>query len=150
MDSERRFTYRLESLMRLRAAERDAAAMRKMLAERALERCLNQCDEIMRSVVRVENELRKRRAGGQAIAVDEELRAQRYLEMRRKELDVRRSSLVQARRELAQRTDELDNKRRDAKALEKQRHRMKARFVEDEMRAALKAADEQWLRRHQS
>jgi flagellar biosynthesis chaperone FliJ len=120
-DYERRFSYRLDSLIRLRSAERDALGG---------------------ELARVTREF-----DGARMSVDEELRMQSYLAQRRRERETKQRERDEAMRVVDKALAELQAKRRDAMALEAHRDRQRRRFDGEQARVALNSADDQWLRR---
>lgn len=146
-DHERRFSYRLETLIRLRAAERDALRSEVARATRTLEDRTRECDAISRSVEMAESMLRGLRRSGAQMSVDEEMRLQEYLHHRRQQHEAKQRELADAARARLQVLSELQSKQQDAKALEAHRSRQRRRFDDAQARAALNTADDQWLRR---
>ena len=146
-DHERRFRYRLDSLIRLRAAERDALSGELASARRELENRTRECDEISHAIDLAEGLLRALRRDGARMSVDEELRVQSYLGLRRREREAKQRGRDEALRAVETALAELQAKQRDAMALEAHRDRQRRRFDEQQARVALNSADDQWLRR---
>lgn len=146
-DYERRFSYRLDSLIRLRSAERDALGSELARATRELESRTRQCDEIARAIDLAESLLRGSRRGGARMAVDEELRTQAYLAQRRRERDASERERDAAARVVDKALAELQAKSRDTMALEAHRDRQRRRFDGEQARVALNSADDRWLGR---
>jgi flagellar biosynthesis chaperone FliJ len=149
MDADRKFIYRLEALIRLRGAERDAAGAEATQAKREVERRARECDEIGQAIALLEALLREQRAGGRAISVDEQVRTQDYLRLRRAVLEGKQRELADASRTMLRLLGEFQKKRQEARTLEKHRERQRSRFTQTHARAALTTADDQWLRRKQ-
>ena len=146
-DYERRFSYRLDSLIRLRSAERDALSGELARVGRELESRTRECEEISRAIDLAEGLLRALRRDGARMSVDEELRMQSYLAQRRRERETKQRERDVAMRAVDKALAELQAKSRDAMALEAHRDRQRRRFDGEQARVALNTADDQWLRR---
>jgi flagellar export protein FliJ len=144
---ERKFAYRLEALIRLRSAERDAAGAQAAEAAREVEQRSRECDALVHGIERAEGELRALCASGASIAVDAQLRLQAYLHAERQRLRDKRRELDEANQRMARRRAELQERSRDARALELHRERKRVAFDLERQRAAHHAADESWLAR---
>jgi flagellar biosynthesis chaperone FliJ len=145
--AERRFRYRLDSLIRLRSAERDALSGEAARAAREVQDRARECEELAQAVELAERMLRTLRRDGASISVDEELRLQSYLGLHRRQREAKQRELDQASRSMEKALAELQAKQRDARALESHRERQRRRFDEQAARVALNGADEQWLRK---
>ena len=148
-EREPRFRYRLEPLAKLRAAERDALVVEAARAAREVERRSSEHERIGRRVERAEWALRTLNRGGAEIRVDEQLRLRGYLRLQRDERERAGHELAGALREQNRVLAALQDKQRDAKALETHRERKLRRFDEERARASAKAADERWLQRRE-
>jgi flagellar biosynthesis chaperone FliJ len=146
-EREARFAYRLETLIRLRSAERDAASAAAAQAAREVERRSRECDAIVHAIEGAEAELRALCASGESIAVDAQLRLQLYLRAERQRHRDKRHELGEATKVMDRLSTELQERSRDARALELHRERKRRAFDVDQQRASLNAADEQWLAR---
>jgi flagellar biosynthesis chaperone FliJ len=146
-DHERRFSYRLDSLIKLRSAERDALSGEVARATREFETRTRERAEISRTIDLAESLLRALRRDGARMSVDEELRMQSYLGLRRRERETKQRELDAASRAMEKALAELQAKQRDAMALEAHRDRQRRRFDEQQSRVALNTADDQWLRK---
>ena len=147
MDAKRRFVHRLDPLMKLRAAERDALTVSAAAALREADQRTHEWQAAARSVARAEAALRELRASGRRLAPDQELRLLGYIAAERSRQDAalgRRDQAVQA---AAGVRSELEGKQRDVKALERHRSRERSRLDEHERSAAQKASDDAWLAR---
>jgi flagellar export protein FliJ len=145
--TDKPFRYRLQPLIGLRSAERDAlqGEMRRAAAE--VENRTRECEELGRDIVAAERRLRGLLADGASIAVDEQLRLQGYLDSCRRRRDLKRRELDEASQALHRVLEQLLAKQREAKALEKHRDRQRRDFDQAQARLALRAADEDWMRR---
>jgi hypothetical protein len=146
-EREPKFAYRLEALIRLRSAERDALKAPMQEAAREVERRSRECEEILRAIERGEAELRALLASGASIAVDEQLRVQAYLGAERARHAAKRRELAEAIERSTRLMSELAARSRDTRALELHRQRKRREFDEEAGRALLNAADAQWLAR---
>src|SRR5262245_12300714 len=146
-DRERRFRYRLDPLIRLRSAERDALKGDVRRAAEEVDRRTSEVERVSREVSEAEGELRAALRSGAAIAVDEQMRLQAYLKQRRAQRVAKQRELDQATLAMSRVLEELISKQRDAKTLEKHRDRQQRQFEQTESRVALNAADDQWLRK---
>jgi hypothetical protein len=147
MSDPRRFRYRLDTLIRLRLAERDALSGEVACAMREVEKRARECEAVSHAIELAERMLRSLRRDGAPLSLDEELRLQSYLGLRRRQHEAKQRELDDASRAMEKLLSDLEAKRRDAKALENDRDRQRRRFDEHAARIALNAADEQWLRR---
>ena len=146
-DRAPKFEYRLEALIRLRSAERDALKVSANEAAHAVEQRSRECDDLVHAISRAEDALRELCASGERIAVDEQLRLQAYLgEERRRHKDKRRE-LGEAVERMSKISAELQARSRDARALELHRERQRHAHDAERQRAAFDAADELWLSR---
>ena len=139
--------YRLDPLISLRSAERDALQDEMRRAAGEVEKRTRECEDLLRDISSVEGALRKALRSGASIAVDEQLRLQGYLDGRRRAREAKQRELDQATVEMHRVLEQLTAKQRDAKALEKHRDRKRQQFDLEQSRLALKVADDQWLRR---
>jgi len=146
-EHERRFKYRLDPLISLRSAERDALQGEMRRAAEELDRRTREFEDLARDIGSLESALRELLRSGASIAVDEQLRLQGYLEQRRREREAKQRALDEASRAMHRVLEQLTAKQRDAKALEKHRDRKREQFDQAQSRLAIKAADDQWLRR---
>ncbi len=142
---ETRFAYRLDTLIRLRSAERDAASAAAAQAAREVEQRSRECDAIVHAIERAEGELRALCASGESIAIDAQLRLQFYLRAERQRQRDKRRELDEATKVMDRLSTELQARSRDARALELHRERKRRAFDVERQRASLNAADEQWL-----
>ena len=145
--SDKPFRYRLQPLIGLRSAERDALQgdMRRAAAE--VEKRGGELEQLSREIVAAEGRLRGLLADGASIAVDEQLRLQGYLDSCRKRREAKRRELDEASQALHRVLEQLLAKQREAKTLEKHRERQRRDFDQAQARLAHRAADELWLRR---
>jgi flagellar export protein FliJ len=146
-EREARFKYRLEPLISLRSAERDALQEEMRRAAGEVERRTHECEDLSREIASAEGALRNALRSGASIAIDEQMRLQSYLDGRRRAREAKQRELEAASLEMHRVLDRLTAKQRDAKALEKHRDRKRRQFDLEQSRLALKAADDQWLRR---
>jgi hypothetical protein len=146
-EREQKFEYRLEALIRLRSAERDAAKASAAQAAREVELRSRECDAIGHSIEHAEGELRALCASGASIAIDEQMRLQAYLRQERARHKAKRRELGEAVQNMARLSNEAQTRSRDTRALELHRDRKRRAFDVDRQRAALNAADELWLAR---
>jgi flagellar biosynthesis chaperone FliJ len=145
-ERERTFAYRLERLLTLRGAEREALRAPVAAAAQEVERREHELQAIAGGIRRVESGLRAVR-GGERIAVDEHLRLQVFLKRERRLEQTKRDELDQAQRTLTRAVDELQAKHRDARALQSHKERSRRRHDDAQARVALKEADDAWLAR---
>ena len=146
-DRERRFTYRLDPLIKLRAAERDALKGEVRRAAEEVHRRTEAVEQVARDVVAAEGALRAALRSGAAIAIDEQQRLQAYLKQRRVQREARQRELDDATVAMNRVLEQLNSKQRDTRTLEKHRDRQRKQFDQTESRVALNAADDQYLRR---
>ena len=147
MSGERKFRYRLESVIKLRAAERDALKGDLERANDAVERKARECDALKATIEGAERELRALYASGAELRLDGQLRLQAYLKQQRELRRARQTELEEASRAMMRVLSELELKVQDTKALENHRARKRRQFDEQEMRIVMNAADEQEMRR---
>jgi hypothetical protein len=145
--SERRFTYRLESLIRLRTAERDALRTDVERATGAYQSKARECQNLSRAIELAEGELRALYRSGSELPLDGHARLQVYLKQQRELRRAKQVELEDASRAMDRAIAALELKLQDTKALESHRARKRRQFDEQETRLELNAADEQWLRR---
>jgi hypothetical protein len=145
--SGRGFTYRLESLIKLRSAERDSMRSDLQRAIACAEQRAKERDALTAAIARAELEVRALRASGGSIFPDSELRLHDYLAQQRKLREAKQREVDEAEREVHKAMSALEVKLQDVKALEKHRSRQHRRFEEDAVRAGFNAADDQWMRR---
>ena len=144
---ERSFKYRLESLVKLRAAERDALKTDMARAAERVEKKARECADIAREVELAESELRTLNRSGAELSLDGQLRLQLYLKQRREKRAAKQRELDEVSRAMELVLAQLQLKVQDTKALESHRDRKRRQFDEGQARASLHAADEQWMRR---
>jgi hypothetical protein len=147
-ERSRKFAYRLEALIRLRGAERDALKASRTQAAREVEKRSRECDDIGHAIQQAEWALRALLRSGESIAVDEQLRLQAYLQEERRRHKAKRKDLDEAVLTMSRVSAELAARQRDAKALELHKERKRRQFDESELRASLNAADDVWLSQH--
>jgi len=147
MSGERKFRYRLESVIKLRAAERDVLKGDLERANDAVERKARECDALKATIEGAERELRALYASGAELRLDGQLRLQAYLKQQRELRRARQTELEEASRAMMRVLSELELKVQDTKALENHRARKRRQFDEQEMRIIMNAADEQEMRR---
>ena len=142
----RRFAYRLERLLTLRGAEREALRAPVAAAAAEVERREREAAALTDGIRRVEEALRSLR-GGERIAVDEQLRLQAWLRRERQLEQAKRAEVDAALNALARVAGELQDKHRETKVLESHKDRSRRRHEDAAARAALKSADDAWLAR---
>jgi hypothetical protein len=142
-----KFKYRLETLIRLRSAERDAL---KTEVERALSEVQMKTSEresITRSIRLAEEELRSRCCSGVELDLENQRRVQLYLRQQWEKQRTKQLEVQEAARAASSLVSQLDLKLKDAKALENHRERKRRQFDGERLRVAMNAADEQWAHR---
>jgi hypothetical protein len=137
-----KFEYRLEALIRLRSAERDALKTSANEAAREVEKRSRECDDLVHVISRAEGELRELCASGERIAVDEQMRLQAYLGEERRRHKAKRRELGEAVERMNKISAELQARSRDARALELHRERKRHAHDAEQQRASFDAADE--------
>jgi hypothetical protein len=145
-EGERKFRYRLEALIRLRAAERDALKTALERAAEEVERRSRACEAVARAIELAESELRALYRDGADLPLDGQLRLQLYLKQQRAIRTAKQREVDEASRAMHLALSELELKLQDTKALESHRERKRQQFDEIQARAAMHTADEQWLR----
>ena len=146
-DRERRFIYRLDPLIKLRAAERDVLKGEARRAAEEVHQRTEAVEQVARDVVAAEGALRAALRSGAAIAIDEQQRLQAYLKQRRVQREARQRELDDATIAMNRVLEQLNSKQRDTRTLEKHRERQRKQFDQAESRVALNAADDQYLRK---
>jgi len=146
-DREPPFKYRLDPLMRLRASERDALRAEALQAAQEVQQRTRELQDIGRTIERGESALRALVTDGSEIAVDAQLRIQRYLALQREGEVRKRRELESAEQKESGLLSKLLLKQRDAKALELHKDKQRRQFEVERGRASVKSADEQWLLR---
>jgi hypothetical protein len=146
-ERERKFRYRLESVIKLRAAERDALKGDLERANAAVESKARECDALREAIELAESELRALYRSGAELPLDGQLRLQAYLKQQRELRRARQRELEEASRAMMRVLSELELKVQDTKALESHRARKRRQFDEQQMRVIMNAADEQEMRR---
>ena len=146
---ERKFKYRLESLVKLRSAERDALKNDVERASGEVQKRTRERDDIERTIELAEDELRALYRGGADLSLDAQSRLQLYLRQQRGLRSAKQRELEEATRVMQAVLCALELKVQDTKALEKHRDRQRRQFDDVQTRVTLHAADEQWLRRKQ-
>ena len=146
-DGGRKFTYRLEALVKLRSAERDALKTDLERANDAVESKARECDDLKRAIELAESALRALYRAGSELPLDGQQRLQLYLKQQRELRGAKQRELEEASRAMMRVLSELELKVQDTKALESHRERKQRQFDEQELRLNLNAADEQWMRR---
>jgi flagellar biosynthesis chaperone FliJ len=144
-ERSRAFAYRLEALIRLRGAERDAAKASRAQAALEVEKRSRECDDIRQAIQQAEWGLRALLRSGESIAVDEQMRLQAYLQEERGRHKAKRHELDEAMQSMSRLSAELAARQRAAKALELHKERKRRQFDESELRSSLNATDDLWL-----
>jgi hypothetical protein len=143
---DRKFSYRLESLLRLRISERDALGSEVQLASKRLDQKTAERRLLEREIQRLENELRSLCRSGTELSLGPHARLQSYLRGQREKRNAKQAEVDDATRALTVAIAEVQAKTRDTKTLEKHKSRARDGFIRDETRAAWADADDLWLR----
>lgn len=146
-DGGRKFRYRLEPLVKLRSAERDALKAELERAADEVDRKAAECDLLARAIDRAEGELRALCRGGAELPLDAHQRLQLYLRRQRELRGAKQRELDAAALVVERKLSELQLKLQDTKALESHRERKRRQFDDTQLRALMSAADERWLAR---
>jgi hypothetical protein len=144
-DREQPFKYRLDPLMRLRASERDVLRAEALQAAQEVQQRTRELEEIARTIRRTEVVLRALVTDGSEIAVDAQLRVQRYLSLQREGEARKRRELQAAEQKESGVLSKLQLKQRDTKALELHKDKQLRQFEILRGRSTIKAADDRWL-----
>lgn len=142
-----RFHYRLDPLVRLRTAQRDAAQAEVARATREVEARLRESEALGRQIEGAHDAMRAANRRGGVIRADEQLRLRDYLHWQRDLLAAKEREVERLREALARALAALHEMRRSAKALELHRGRVRTQFEQRRQRAAAHDADDRWLGR---
>jgi len=145
-EREIKFKYRLDALIKLRAAERDVLKIDVERAFGEVERKTRERDSIARSIRLAEEELRSLCRSGAELQLENQLRLQLYLRQQWEMRSAKQSELDEAARVASLVVAQLDLKLKDTKALESHRERKRRQFDGEQLRVAMNVADEQWSR----
>jgi len=144
---ERKFKYRLDSLLGLLSAERDAAAFEARRARGEVEAKQRDLDLVSRTIESAQADLRCLYRNGADLSVARQIGLHEYLSVQRERSVGAQRQLADAEHSAERAAMAVEAKARDAAVLEKHRARVLRRIDADAARAALTAADEHWLGR---
>ncbi len=142
-----RFEYQLESLLKKRLLEQDAARAEETAAREIVDVRRKAAEAVSKTIDVTEQELRKQYAHGSALDPEEQRRLMTYLTHQRKELDKKRSEVEQAVKMHEDMLRNLEAARCSVKTLEKHREGRRTEFSLEWQRAEQKRVDELWLMR---